>query len=161
MSADGRPGATAKGAVLGEGEAYESLPHMIDEMPAPGERVFTWGGQLWRDDEGPFEVPAHYFPCIHRMWNTFWLCGWSPDDPYHYFDVHSGRFDGEVPTPAAIGRYTVRECKHLLTDLYRLEASCLGAWEEAHEAGLFHAIARQMIWLASGGGRGGAQASRP
>ena len=146
-------------------EPYPSLPHMLDEMPAPGEPITD--GRPYLKEEAPNEYVIQgvgYLPAMGRIWATFRLVGFRKEGQYDYGqwrDAWLKRWGADCFTPEQVAEMSRADCHYLLRTIERGERFCDGAWASAHEQGLFHAVARRLMQLAGGDKRKVGPGSRP
>ena len=136
------------------GEPYPSLPHMLDEMPAPGEPITD--GRPYLKEEAPNEYVIRgvgYLPAMDRIWATFWQVGFADKGQFDYpkwRDRFLAEHEAECFTPDLVAGMSRNDCHYLLRLIQRAERFGDGSWASAHEQGLFHAIARRLMELAGG-----------
>ena len=135
-----------------EFDDYWSLPELLDRMPAPGEAVTD--GSPYMRETGPGEYVIQgvgYLPMMDRIWATFRTAGFPTEGQFEYGawrDAWLAKAGAETFTPEQIATMTREDCHNLLRMIERAERFGDGAWQEAHWAGWFHAIARRMVGLA-------------
>ena len=131
-----------------------SLPELLERMPAAGEPITD--GKPYMREEAPGEYVIQgvgYLPMVDRIWATFRTAGFPTEGQFEYgawLDAWLDKAGADRLSVGHVATMTREDCYNLLRFIERAERFGDGAWQAAHQDGLFHAIARRLIELAGG-----------